>query len=58
MIRIYIVREEVGFGAGSPDLDGFVLLAPTREEIERQIGEALAEHCGHPVEYRIMPTWG
>lgn len=54
VVRVLIVHEEVGFGAGSPDLLDFLLLAATREEIERQLPAALEAFCGEPVAFKIL----
>ena len=46
MNRYLIVIEETatGFSAYCPDLEGCVATAPTRSEIEREMGEAIAFH--------------
>ena len=53
-VRILIVHEEEGYGAGSPDLADLLLLAPTHEEILRRLPEALREYCGRDVEFSIL----
>lgn len=53
-VRVLIVHEEVGFGAGSPDLLDFLLFAATREEIEQRLPAALEAFCGEPVAFKIL----
>lgn len=55
-VRVIIIHEpeQQCMSAGSPDLPEFLLLAPTRDEIEAQLPKALADHCGQPVRYRIL----
>ena len=45
-MKYLVVIEETrtGFSAYSPDLDGCVATGPTREEVERLMKEALADH--------------
>lgn len=53
-VRIFIIHEDVGMGAGSLDFPDFVLLGDTREEIEAALPAALEAHCGRPTPYRIV----
>ena len=41
---IVVERTETGFSAYSPDLPGCISTGTTREEIERNMGEAIAFH--------------
>lgn len=41
---IVIERTASGFSAYSPDLPGCVAVGTTREEVERNVGEAIAFH--------------
>jgi predicted RNase H-like HicB family nuclease len=41
---IVIEKTLTGFSAYSPDLDGCVSTAATREEVEQNMGEAIAFH--------------
>jgi predicted RNase H-like HicB family nuclease len=45
-VKYLVVIEETdtGFSAYSPDLDGCVATGATREEVERQMKEAVAFH--------------
>lgn len=54
VVRILIVHEEEGYGAGSPDLEDFLLLADSRQEIEARLPSALEAYCGGAVEFRIL----
>ena len=46
MYRYLIIIEqgETGFGAYAPDVPGCVAVGDTREEVEREMREALAMH--------------
>lgn len=57
-VRILIVHEPElrCMSAGSPDLLDFVIFAPTRDALEAMLPEALAEHCGRPVPFRVVKT--
>jgi predicted RNase H-like HicB family nuclease len=41
---IYERAEDGGWGAHSPDLDGVFALAPTREEVEARMANAIRAH--------------
>ena len=41
---IVIEKTETGFSAYSPDLDGCVSTGTTREEVERNMSDAIAFH--------------
>jgi hypothetical protein len=53
-IRIFIMREEVGWSAGTPDDLEFLLLAPTLDEILERLPQAVKDHCGPQATYQIM----
>ena len=47
MIKKYLIvieRTDTGFSAYSPDLSGCVSTGATREEVERNMSEAIAVH--------------
>ena len=41
---IIIEQSETGYGAYAPDIPGCVAVGDTREEVEREMREALAMH--------------
>jgi predicted RNase H-like HicB family nuclease len=41
---VLIEQGPTSFGASVPDLPGCIAVAPTREEVERRIEEAIAGH--------------
>jgi len=42
--RIAVEETDTGYSAYSPDLDGCVATGKTREEVERELREAIAFH--------------
>lgn len=54
MIRVVIIHEEEGFGAGSPDLPDFFLIGPTVAVLEAALPAALEAFCGSVVAYKII----
>ncbi len=55
-VRVIIIPETDGFGAGSPDLlePEFFLIGPSVEVLEAALPAALEAHCGEPVAFEIM----
>lgn len=53
-LRIIIIHEAKGFGAGCLDMLDFTLLGDTVEEIEAKLPAALEAFCGQPVQYRVV----
>ena len=44
---IYEEGEDGGWGAYSPDVDGVIALATSREEVEQRMAEAMAAHLAY-----------
>lgn len=55
-VRIIIIPEQEGYGAGSPDLmePEFFLIGPSVAVLEAALPAALEAHCGEPVAFEIM----
>lgn len=55
-VRVIIIPETDGFGAGSPDLlePEFFLIGPSVEVLEAALPAALEAHCGGPVDFEIV----
>jgi len=54
VIRVVIIHEEEGFGAGSPDLLDFFLVGPTVAVLEAALPAALEAFCGSIVQFKII----
>lgn len=55
-LRIIIIHEgdAEGFGAGSPDLLDFFLVAPSVAVLEAALPAALEAFCREPVSYTVV----
>jgi hypothetical protein len=55
-IRVIIIPEQEGFGAGSPDLlePEFFLIGPSIAVLEAALPAALEAHCGEQVSFEII----